>query len=158
MVQYFVACERELWFFYHNINLNEFDENVRIGRLIHEKSHSREKKNVVFDDTISIDFIEGGSKPVVFEIKKSSKLEEPVRHQVYYYLWYLKHKKGIETHGVISYPKERKQERIELTEEIECRLEKMFRGISAVIKCDKPPKAIKKPYCRRCSYFEFCWV
>jgi len=157
MVQYFIACKRELWFFSHRINLNVYNELIALGRLIHEKTYKREKKNILIDDTISIDFIKKGKELLVFEIKKSSKLEEPVRYQLLYYLYYLK-KKGIHAIGYITYPKERKRERIVLTHQKENEIAKILKEIPKIVSLEHPPPPIKKGYCKSCSYYEFCWV
>ena len=157
MVQYYVACKRELWFYLNQINMNYEDENIIMGRHIHRESYKREKRNVMIDGTISLDFIKNDNGITVFEIKKSSKLEEPVRYQVYYYLYYLK-KKGVDAKGMIVYPKEKKTEEVVLTPEIEKEMERIIEGIEEVAKMEKPPEPVKKPYCRRCSYYELCWV
>ena len=66
MVQYYISCQRELWFFAHGINMNFEDENILIGRLLHETTYRREKKNILIDDTISIDFTHHKDGIVVF--------------------------------------------------------------------------------------------
>ena len=158
MVQYFVACLRELWFFGHNISLNDFDENVLVGRRIHEESYGRLRRSVLVDGCIALDVVDSREGLTVFEVKKSSRLTEPARMQTYYYLWYLKHKKGVEAKAVLKYPAEKREEFLELTPEIEFRIERIVEEIPKVLSLPKPPKAVRKPYCRRCSYFEFCSV
>ncbi len=158
MVQYYVACKRELWFYLNQINMNYEDENIILGRHIHKESYKREKKNILIDDTIDLDFIKQEDGITIFEIKKSSKLEEPVRYQLYYYLYYLKHNYGIEAKGRLVYPKERKIEELELTPETEKEIEEILKGIEEVAMLKKPPDAKKKPYCKKCSYYELCWV
>jgi len=158
MVQYYVACRRELWFFGHDINLNEFDENVLIGRQVHKKSFSRKRRNVCIDGCIALDVLDSGEGVTVFEVKKSSSLEEPVRMQTYYYLWYLKHRKGVEADAVLKYPSEKKEEVLELTPDVESRVEDILEDVPRVLSLSSPPEAVKKPYCRRCSYFEFCKI
>jgi len=157
MVQYYKACHRELWFFANQINMNIEDENILLGRLIHETSFSREVKNIQIDNIISIDFKKGKDNLIVFEIKKSSKLEEPVKWQLYYYLYYLKNK-GIKAKGILVYPKEKKRKELVLTKEIENEIIKILKEIPKIVSLQNPPKPIKKPYCKRCSYYEFCWI
>lgn len=157
MVQYYKACKRELWFFANKINMNMEDENVLLGKLIHETAFIKEKKNILIDETISIDFKKGKENIIVFEIKKSSKLEEPAKWQLYYYLYYLKHR-GINAEGILVYPKEKKREKLVLSENIEKELNEIIEKIPAIISLPKPPEPEKKPYCKRCSYYEFCWV
>ncbi len=50
MVQYYKACWRELWFFANGINMDYESEDIAIGRLIHEKSYSREMRNINFGE------------------------------------------------------------------------------------------------------------
>ncbi len=158
LVQYYFACKRELWFFARHINMNIDNEDVLLGKLIHEKSYRDEKKSILIDDTIAIDFMHISDNLIVFEIKKSSRLPEPVRWQLLYYLWYLKTRKGIDAKGIIVYPKERKREEIELTEDIKEKFNHIINEIKEIINLDKPPKPVKKPYCRKCSYRDLCWV
>ena len=56
------------------------------------------------------------------------------------------------------YPKERKREEIVLTDEIIEEMEYILEDIVKVVNLDKPPKAIKMPYCKGCSFFELCMV
>lgn len=156
MVQYYIACKRELWFFANQINMNYNNDDISIGRLIHEKSFSREKKNINLGD-IAFDFINTGDKNVIFEIKKSSKLEEPVRYQLYYYLWNAK-KMGKEMEGMLVYPEERKREKLTLTQEKEEEIDGIIEDIQIVISQPLPPQVVIKPYCKRCTYYELCMV
>ncbi|MEM3455660.1 MAG: Dna2/Cas4 domain-containing protein, partial [Candidatus Micrarchaeia archaeon] len=89
MVQYYKSCPRELWFFAHKINMDYTDDNVQIGRQIHENAYSRELKSVHLGE-VAIDVVKQEKDTIIFEIKKSRKLIEPAKYQLYYYLWYLK--------------------------------------------------------------------
>lgn len=156
MVQYYKACKRELWFFAHQINMNYESDDIAVGRLIHEKSFNREKKNVNLGD-IAFDFVKENGEPTIYEIKKSSKLVEPVRYQLYYYLWYVK-RMGTEAKGILVYPKDKKREKLRLTPKIEKEISSIVYDIPLVIAQPTPPYAQKKPYCKRCSYYELCMV
>ena len=111
MIQYYKACDRELWYFGNQINMNYDNDFISMGKLINEESYKREKKNLLIDDTIAIDFIKKRGEITIYEIKKSSKLEEPAKYQLYYYLWNAK-KMGKEMDGILVYPKEKKREKI----------------------------------------------
>ncbi|GAB4316464.1 MAG: CRISPR-associated protein Cas4 [Methanobacteriaceae archaeon] len=156
MIQYYIACKRELWLFANQINMNYNNEDISIGRLIHERSYSREKKNINLGE-VSFDFIKKGQERAIFEVKKSSKLEEPVRWQLYYYLWYVK-KSGNEVKGVLVYPEERKREKLELTPAIESKIENMIIEIEKIVSQPIIPPITVKPYCKRCTYYELCFV
>ena len=157
MVQYFATCKRELWFFSKGINQNYQDENILIGRWLQEKSYQNEKKGILIDNTINIDFLKEKEGLVVHEIKKSSRLPIAVNAQILYYLWYLKKKKGVKTTGVIVYPKEKKRVQVTLTKENEEYIEEILEKIPSIVNANIPPKAVKKSFCKNCSYFEFCW-
>lgn len=156
MVQYYKACWRELWYFANNINMDYESEDVAIGRLIHDRSYSRERKSIQFGE-VSFDFMRTGNDNIVFEVKKSSLLEEPARWQLYYYLWYAK-KSGKELKGMLVYPKEKRNEELVLTPEVEKEIERIREEIPDIVSRPSPPKAEKKPYCKRCTYYELCWV
>lgn len=156
MVQYFKSCKRELWFFAHRINMNYNNEDISVGKLIHEKSYKRENKEVNFDN-MAFDFVKKKDRISIFEIKKSSKLTEPAKYQLIYYLYNMK-KSGIDAKGYLVYPEERKREKIELNEELEKEMDNIIGEIKKIISLKKPPNVIKKPYCKRCSFYELCMV
>lgn len=156
MVHYYVTCKRELWFYYHQINMNYDNDDINIGKLIHETSYSRENKEVRMDNMV-FDHVKNDGNLKIFEIKKSSKLTIGAKYQLYYYLYSLK---DIEPNakGILVYPKERKKEEIILTKEIIEEMNNILKGIDDVVNLDKPPKSNKKPYCRNCSFYELCMV
>ncbi len=158
MVQYYKACKRELWFYANQLNMNYDDDNINIGKLIHETAYSDERKNILIDGEIAVDFVKDKDGAAIFEVKKSSRLEEPTKYQLYYYMWYLKNKKGMDVKGMLVYPNEKKREELVLTPEIEMEMEGIVADIPNIANLKTPPKAEKKRYCRRCSYFEFCRV
>jgi len=158
MVQYYKACHRELWYFGNQINMNYDNDFISMGKLIHEESYKREKKNILIDDTIAIDFIKKRGELTIYEIKKSSKLEDPAKYQLYYYLWYLKNNLGEIVRGEVVYPKEKTSEVLELTPELEKEFELILEEIPKIINRSSPPPIIKKSYCKNCSYYNLCYV
>ncbi|MDR1722045.1 MAG: CRISPR-associated protein Cas4 [Methanobrevibacter sp.] len=156
MVQYYKSCKRELWFFAHRINMNYDNEDISIGKLIHEKSYKRENKEINFEN-MAFDFVKKKDGISIFEIKKSSRLTEPAKYQLLYYLYNMK-KSGTEAKGFLVYPEERKKDKIELTQELEKEIEDIICEIKKTVSLQIPPKAIVKPYCKRCSFFELCMV
>ncbi len=127
-----------------------------IGRFIHRDSYEREWKEVILGD-VKLDVVVKRDGVEVVEIKKSSKLEDPAKWQLKYYLYLLKNI-GVNAKGVISYPTERRRERITLSERDVAVLEEALKDIERVISLGNPPKAEKRPYCRRCAYRDFCRV
>ncbi|MEW6655123.1 MAG: CRISPR-associated protein Cas4 [Bacteroidota bacterium] len=157
MIQYYIACKRELWLYANQVNMNYDNEDISIGRLIHEKSYARETKSINLGE-VAFDFVKKGKNLTIFEIKKSSKLKEPVRYQLYYYLWYVKHHTGNEVNGVLVYPEEKKREKLELTPEIEKEIEEIIENIKEIVSKPVPPPVKIMPYCKRCTYYELCMV
>lgn len=160
-VNYFVLCPRKLWWYSHGLNQEHGEgsagqENVAIGRLVHEESYPGEShKDVMIDGVIRIDFTDDG---IVHEVKKSKGGEKASRYQLLYYLYYLKHAKGIETTGIIDYPLLRRREEVALDSLREQEIERMLASIVETRKLVVPP-AVEKPIglCAKCAYQELCW-
>ena len=87
MFYYYWVCKRKLWYFYHEIGMEQGNENVQLGKLLDENTYKREEKHINIDNVINIDFI--ADKKILHEIKKSRKIEEAGIWQVKYYLYYL---------------------------------------------------------------------
>lgn len=154
-VQYYKVCKTELWYFAHRITPPQDYDSLRIGKFIGSKYKRREKlRDIVIDDSICIDILD--SEGNVIEIKKSGKMNEPKIYQLYYYLLKLK-RKGIFALGKISVPIEKKIINVHLSSEIEKELEIAEAEIEKIISQKTPPPPQKKPYCKRCAYYELCW-
>lgn len=89
MVQYFVTCKRELWFYINQINMNYNNDDISIGKSIHERSYSRENKEIRVDNMV-FDFIKDDDGLTIFEVKKSSRLTIGAKYQLYFYLYNLR--------------------------------------------------------------------
>lgn len=128
-----------------------------MGRLIHDSSFARQEKEVLID-RIKIDF--SGRDGIVHEVKKSDAVEEAHTAQVLYYLYYLKHTKGLtEIKGKIHYPKLRQMLDVELTPEREAELEKILEKIKQILASEQPPPRLEKiSFCKKCSYYELCYT
>jgi len=130
-------------------------ESVELGKLLHEQSYKREKKEIQIGP-IKIDFI--GKDGVIHEIKKTPSVEKAHTWQLKYYIYYLK-KLGVRNiKGEIDYPKLKKRTEIELTEEDENELEKIIKSIEEIISSEEVPEVINKSICKKCSYYELCYV
>jgi CRISPR-associated exonuclease Cas4 len=130
---------------------------VSLGKLLHSKSYKDEKEYTI-DNLISVDFIKKQDCLELHEVKKSSKMEKAHEYQLLYYMYYLKEKKGIKNiKGIINYPKMRKKVMIDLNESKEKELNTIIGDIDNLINSDIP-KSERTKICRKCAYFEFCWV
>ena len=156
MVQYYVTCKRELWFYIKQVNMNYNNDDISIGNFIHEKTYKRESKEIRVDNMV-FDFMKTGDDLVIFEIKKSSRLTLGAKYQLYFYLYSLRLlNKDIK--GVLVYPKERKREEVVLNEKIIKEMDDIIEGIINISNLIKPPIAENKPYCKKCSFYELCMV
>ncbi len=158
-INYFKICKRKLWYFSHNLGQEQESETVELGKILQRESYRNEKKDLCVDSKISIDYIKRGDKLILHEVKKSKKLRDSHEIQLRYYLYYLKEMKGIKNiEGIIDYPTRREVIKINLSEDDIKELSHILSEINKIILLPTPPKAIKKPYCRKCSYFELCWI
>ena len=156
MVQYYVTCKRELWFYINQINMNYNNEDISIGKLLHEKSYSRENKEIRVDNMV-FDFVKNSDGLTIFEMKKSSRLTLGAKYQLYFYLYNLRLIDS-DVKGVLVYPQERKREQINLDNEIIEKIEEIICGIKNISNLNKPPIEDNKSYCKRCSFYELCRV
>ncbi len=156
-VNYSLVCPRKLWLFSKDLDMEHTSEYVELGRLIHESSFQREEKEIL-TDRIKIDF--SARQGVINEIKKSDAVEEAHVFQVLYYLYYLKHAKGLaDIKGKIHYPKLRQTLDVELTTERETELEKILEKIREILASEQPPPRLGKiSFCKKCSYYELCYT
>lgn len=156
-VNYYFVCQRKLWLFNQGLTMEHTSDRVYMGKLIHEQSYSREKKEIAIDGRIVIDF--SSSDGIIHEVKKSKAVEIAHFWQLRYYLYYLKQKGISPIIGEIHYPLLRRKEIIELTPEIEAELILILDKITQILEQPLPPKiSRKRTFCTKCSYFEYCWV
>lgn len=158
-VNYYIICKTKLWLFSHFVTMEHSSDLVSYGKLVHETSYGEKKKEIVIDDRIAIDFIQKGDTLILHEVKKAKKMEKAHRYQLLYYLYYLTELKGIaNVEGEIDYPLLRKKEQIVLTEDLKQEISTIVKGLKEVIAVPEPPAPTYMRICRKCAYFEFCWV
>ncbi len=150
----FQVCPREAWLYHHGLSSDKENPYLDLGRLVHERSYQRDRKEIFVDQLLKIDLFRG---ELVAEVKKSSRHLEAARLQLAYYLYYLKKEKGLEFEGILLFPKERKTERVKLTEDLEREIEKILDRMTPILMRDEPPPVRKTRYCKSCAFFEFCW-
>lgn len=154
-INYLFVCERKLWLFDRGIGMEHTSEKVLLGKILEESSYlSEEKRKIMIDELICIDIL---SEDEIREVKYSNRMEDANRMQVLYYLYYLK-KLGVKKRGILNYPKQRKREIVELNQEYEKKIEEALLKIEEIIKMEKPPPVVKKSYCKKCAYYEFCFI
>lgn len=154
MYAYSYLCWRKLWFFAKDIVMEQENENVIIGKLIDQESYRREKKHLYLDDIVCIDIVKDN---VICEIKKSSSQREMAIQQLKYYL-YLLNKKEIEVKGELLVPKENHKEMIVLNENDILEIDKQLERIKRICNEVTPPEIINNKICKKCAYFELCYI
>lgn len=151
---YSFICERKLWLYAHGISMESDYENVKIGKIIDENAYGRDVKHILIDENANVDVLKD---KIIYEVKKSSSEKEAALEQIYYYLYILK-KKGIDDlNGELRIPKENHIESVQLTDEKYTEIEERMNRINRILDQDVPPK-IKTRICKKCAYFEFCFV
>ena len=155
LIWYYYICPREVWLMAHELNPEQDNPFIEIGRLIHEDSYAREKKEITFGN-IKLDILKKkNGQIVVAEIKKSSRFEKSARMQLAFYLYRLK-EMGIGAKGELLIPKEKKRIPVELDDTTEKELKRATTEIGDIISREVPPKPEKNKFCRNCAYREFC--
>lgn len=156
MVYYYEVCKRKLWYFTNDIQLEENNSNVILGKLLEENSYTRDEKKINIDGVINIDFIR--SKKILHEIKKSNSIEPASILQVQYYLYYLEKKGLVGLKGILDYPLLKQTVEVNLTDSDRENLENIIIGIKEILRKESPPILEKKNICKKCAYFDLCFV
>ena len=156
MVYYYEVCKRKLWYFTNDIQLEENNSNVILGKLLEENTYTRDEKKINIDGVINIDFIR--SKKILHEIKKSNSIEPASILQVQYYLYYLEKKGLVGLKGVLDYPLLKQTVEVNLTDSDRENLENIIIGIKEILGKESPPILEKKNICKKCAYFDLCFV
>lgn len=154
-INYYFVCKRKLWFFSHNISMEQYNESVEIGKIIHEVSYERKKKEIELDG-IKIDFFDK-NKGIIHEVKKSKAVEDAHIWQLKYYIYYFR-KLGINVSGKINYPQIRRTENVDLNNEDIEHIVNICDKINEITGRESPPEVINEKICKKCSYFELCYV
>ena len=158
-VNYYFVCHRKLWLFANGIQMEHTSETVAEGKLIGETTYTDRSQQYteVEVDGIKIDFYDAKNK-VVHEVKKSDKVEKAHIAQVKYYIYKLG-QQGIEgVTGLIEYPKMRQRETVQLELGDQEMIQTWETNIQQMVVSEICPPLLRKPICKQCSYFDFCYV
>lgn len=156
MIYYYFVCQRRLWYFANQINMEQNSELVKIGKILDETTYTNEKKQILIDNTINIDFIKNGA--VLHEVKKTKAIEEAGIWQIKYYMYYLENKGIDNISAKIDFPLLRQTKEVILEAEDRQILDNVIKSVEEIINMDKPPQVINSNICKKCSYFDLCYV
>lgn len=155
-VAYYAVCPRKCWLFQRRMEQEHGSDLVLLGRLTDEASYQRERpRSADIEGFVRLDFTAGG---IVHEVKHGPAMRRAHRLQVGYYLHVLR-ERGVDTAGILHYPRQRRREQVLLTPELEKELRAVLAGINRLRQDTLPPPRLKNNrVCRSCAYEEFCWA
>ena len=156
MIYYYFICQRKLWYFANEIQMEQNSELVSIGKILDETSYQREKKSIMIDDTINIDFIK--EEAILHEVKKTKAIEEAGIWQVKYYMYYLKNKGVKNVTAELDFPLLKQTKTILLEDEDEKILQQVVKDIERIVMLSKPPESIHNKICKKCAYYDLCYI
>ena len=145
--------------FANRVNLEDNSEDVRIGRVLHEIRAKDNKEAEIKYENIVLDKI---TSKYIEEYKKSDADTEAASMQLIFYLKKLQDK-GIVKEGKLIYDEKNKKggkktEIIILDENNMNKLNKCIEDIEKLVNQEKVPDVEKKNKCKRCAYYEYCYL
>lgn len=156
MIYYYKVCTKKLWYFIHHIGMESHNPDVALGKLLDENTYLKADKNILINNEINIDFLDRNG--VINEVKKSRKIEEASVFQLKYYIYYLR-QRGIDgITGKIDYPLLRQTQEVILTDKDVVEIEKAIVNIEEISNLIVPPNVEKKSFCKKCAYFDLCYI
>ena len=155
IINYYFHCKRQCYLHGNRLNMEDNSEQVKIGKAIHEE-RAENKNNT--EDNIRLDKL---TKEYLTEVKKSDADAEAAKWQLLYYLKVLK-TKGVIRKGKLEFAEKNKKDKkiiiIELTDEVEKELDKYIDEIEQLLNQDRIPEWINKSTCKKCVYYEYCYI
>lgn len=158
LVNYYFHCKRQCYLHGNRLNLEDNSEMVKIGKAMHESKAIENKNSEISIDNIKLDKL---TKEYLTEIKKSDADIEASKWQLIFYLKVLKDKGIIRKGKLECIEKNKSYKKIlhfELDENIENELKKYIKNIEKLLESDKVPEVLNKPKCKKCSYYEYCYI
>ncbi|MGF0031514.1 CRISPR-associated protein Cas4 [Bariatricus sp. SGI.154] len=157
LMNYYFHCKRQCYLFGNRLNLEDNSEEVKIGKAIHEERAEKENTEIAIEN-IKLDKL---TAEYLTEVKKSDADIEASKWQLILYLKVLKDK-GIDRKGKLEFVEKNKSSKktmiIELTDEVEKELNQYIREIEALLQGEEIPPALDKPKCKKCAYYEYCYI
>ena len=158
IINYYFHCKRQCYLHGNRLNMEDNSEQVKIGKAIHEERAENKNNTEIAIDNIRLDKL---TKEYLTEVKKSDADAEAAKWQVLYYLKVLK-TKGVIRKGKLEFAEKNKKDKkiiiIELTDEVEKELDKYIDEIEQLLNQDRIPECINKSTCKKCAYYEYCYI
>ena len=158
LINYYFHCKRQCYLHGNRLNLEDNSEVVKIGKAIHEEKASGSDNTEISIDNIKLDKL---TAEYLTEVKKSDADIEAGKWQLIYYLKVLK-SKGIIRKGKLECVEKNKSDKkimyFELNEELEVELDNYIQEIEDLIASEEIPKVLNKATCKKCAYYEYCYI
>ena len=158
IINYYFNCKRQCYLHGNRLNMEDNSEQVKIGKAIHEERAENKNNTEIAIDNIRLDKL---TKEYLTEVKKSDADAEAAKWQLLYYLKVLK-TKGVIRKGKLEFAEKNKKDKkiiiIELTDEVEKELDKYIDEIEQLLNQDRIPECINKSTCKKCAYYEYCYI
>ncbi len=158
IINYYFHCKRQCYLHGNRLNMEDNSEQVKIGKAIHEERAENKNNTEIAIDNIRLDKL---TKEYLTEVKKSDADAEAAKWQLLYYLKVLK-TKGVIRKGKLEFAEKNKKDKkiiiIELTDEVEKELDKYIDEIEQLLNQDRIPECINKLTCKKCAYYEYCYI
>ena len=157
LINYYFHCKRQCYLFGNRLNLEDNSEIVQIGKALHEERNQSDNTEIAIEN-IKLDKL---TQEYLTEVKKSDADVEAAKWQLILYLKILKDK-GIVRKGKLEFIEKRKtlkkQLLIELTSELELELVAKIKAIEDLLSSEIIPTTINKASCKKCAYYEYCYI
>ncbi|MDR0453234.1 MAG: CRISPR-associated protein Cas4 [Deferribacteraceae bacterium] len=155
---YYYLCARKLWLFSHAIHMEHESDRVAEGRLLHETSYSREKKEIDMFGCV-IDHFDNKNN-IIHEVKLSPAVSDVHIKQLQYYIYRFKHEADLLCTGMIDYPKLKRKQPVTLSDADEEQIETDLAEIMKIKTQASPPPSpeIMNNICKSCAYAAYCFA
>lgn len=158
LINYYFHCKRQCYLHGNRLNLEDNSEIVKIGKAIHEEKALSSENAEISIDNIKLDKL---TSEYLTEVKKSDADIEAGKWQLIYYLKVLK-SKGIIRKGKLECIEKNKSDKkvmyYELNNDIEKELDEYIEEIENLILSEEIPKVLNKATCKKCAYYEYCYI
>lgn len=157
LMNYYIHCPRQCYLHAQRLNLENNSEDVKVGKALHESKYMNDDNAEIAIDNIRLDKL---TKEYLTETKKSDADVEASRWQLIFYLYILK-QKGIERKGKLEFIQKNKEKKImiiELDDQLETELLLKISEIEKLINAHQVPEVIEKKHCKKCAYYDYCYI
>ena len=157
LINYYFHCKRQCWLHGNRINLEDNSDDVKIGKAIHDIKKEQGRDTEISIDNVKVDKI---TSQYLIEVKKSDADVEAATWQLLFYLKILRNK-GINRKGKLEFVEKNKTKKniyVELNDENLAELNWIVDDVEKLLKNGKVPEVEKLPKCRKCAYYEYCFL